>query len=199
MAKKTTEKKEFSWDTEKVIGQYGNEKERHTVNICTLNGKTYVQDTKEVMTAKNGWKRTKGNTMPLENFKELQAIVGTWEMEDAFGSSIKTTDEKIIIEAPKKSGLKAKHQAKGSAPALKGVKLSYKEKMEKNENFESLPKEKKSKVLQLSEAMHKEHGMVSVGLSKTNYLIIEGRSQLEAEKIIKATKGFARAKITYIP
>lgn len=188
----TKEKKEFKWDSEVKVGEYGNEKERHTVNICTLNGKTYVQDMKEVYTQKNGWKRTKGNTMTLENFKELQNLVGAWELGSSFDGS-----EEVQVET-KSTGLKAKHQAKGSAPALKGAKSSIREKLEKNENFGSLSKAKQDKAVKEAESLHKEYGMVSIGMSKTDTFAVWGKGQLEAEKEIKKTKGFARAKITFL-
>jgi hypothetical protein len=198
MAKKTKEVKEFAWDTETQIGEFGDSKTRNTVNICTLNGKTYVQNVKEVMTAKNGWKRTKGTTVEMSVFKELQHIVGEWELGNAFSGS-----EDVKIE-PKPSGglnaIKAKHTAKGSAPSvLRGQKLSIREKLEGNENFGSLPKEKQDKVIKQAEAMHSEFGMVSVGMSKTNVFVVWGKGQIEAEKEIKKTKGFARAQVSYIP
>lgn len=118
MAKATTEKKEFAWDTEIKIGEFGNDKQRHTVNLCTLNGKTYVQDVKEVFTQKNGWKRTKGNTLEMSVFKELQDIVGNHELTSAFEGG---TTKQVVEKKPAK-GLTAKHQAKDAAPVMQGKK-----------------------------------------------------------------------------
>lgn len=191
---KQTEKKEFTWDTQTKIGAYGDAKERHEVFLCTLNGKTYIQDTKEVHTVKNGWKRTKGNTMPLENFKELQHILNMHE------SGAVEKAGRVTIEAPPKpaTGLKAKHQAKESAPTLKGKKSSVREKLERNENFGSLSKEHQEKAVKQVEALHDEYGMVSIGISKNHFFAVWGKSQMDAEKEIKKTKGFSRAQITFI-
>jgi len=112
MAKKEMEKKEFAWDTEKKIGEFGDSKLKTEVRICTLNGNTYVSAQQSVMSAKTGdWKRTKNNTMRMDIFKGLQDIVGKWELEAAFG----TDGLAEVVEAPKKSGgLKAKQQAAGA-------------------------------------------------------------------------------------
>ena len=191
------EKQEFSWDTQVRIGGYGDAKERHEVFLCTLNGKTYIQDVKEVHTVKNGWKRVKGNTMPLENFKELQHILAVHESDDALAGISTKQGNKTIIQAPGAS-LKAKHQAKDSAPALKGKKSSVREKLEKNANFGSLPKGKQCELIAQAEKAHNEDGMVSIAVSKTNFTMVAGKGQIEAEKSLKTVKGFSRAEITFI-
>jgi hypothetical protein len=148
MAKKTTEKgtekKEFAWDTEKMIGEFGDNKKKTEVRICTLNGKTYVSAQTSVMSAKTGdWKRTKNNTMEMSLFKDLQEMVGKWEMAEAFGASEgvievagaktkrttakkenKSAEPKAV--APKSGGLKAKKQAEGAK-----AKASSKKKADK--------------------------------------------------------------------
>lgn len=111
MAKQTTEKKEFAWDTEKLIGEFGDNKKKTEVRICTLSGKTYVSAQSYVMSAKtNDWKRTKNNTMEMSLFKELQHFVGKWEMQEAFAGKEETIEEK----KPKKE--KAPLKAKKDEP-----------------------------------------------------------------------------------
>lgn len=101
MAEKKTAKKEFAWDTEKRIGEFGDDKRKTEVNICTLNGKTYVSAQHYVMSAKIGdWKRAKNNTMEIGIFKELQAIVSDWEMIEAFKSDI---EEEIVVKKKDKT------------------------------------------------------------------------------------------------
>jgi hypothetical protein len=109
---KETKKMEFAWDTEKKIGEFGDNKKRTEVRICTLDAKTYVSATTYIASqspkAVDGWKRTKNNTMEMSIFKDLQEFVSKWEMMNAFGSETEA-------KAPAKPNtLKAKQQAQGA-------------------------------------------------------------------------------------
>jgi hypothetical protein len=71
-----TAKKEFSWDTEELLGTYEESEKKHfEVRHCTLNGKDYISVAEKQLT-NEGWKFKKNRTMPLEVFKQAQAIVG---------------------------------------------------------------------------------------------------------------------------
>ena len=136
---KQTEKKEFAWDNEKVIGEFGDSKKKTEVKICTLNGKTFVSAQTYVMSAKTeDWKRTKNNTMEMSMFKDLQEVLSKWEMEEAFKGTkaektlkkaaasktkqekeLKELKEELTSEAKKSGGLKAKKQAQGARAKAK--------------------------------------------------------------------------------
>lgn len=193
----TKEKKEFSWDTQTRIGGYGDAKERHEVFICTLNGKTYIQDTKEVKTAKGEWKRAKGATMPLDNFKSLQEVFSKHELADAFGDSAKEKGGKTVIHLPGTHQAKMKAAEAGAKKPLKAIKSSFEAKLAKNGNFGLLPKAKQAEAIKQVTARHDEDGMVSIGISKSNFHIISGKGQMEAERDIKQTKGFSRAAVSF--
>lgn len=196
MAKKqpiTKEVKEFSWDTEVQIGQVETEKERHTFNICTLNGKTYVQDVKEVMTAKNGWKRTKGATITMDVFKQMQDAVGTWEMGEAFGTTSKGSTTNLQAPLPTAVAPKSK-----GLTAMRGKKLSIREQLERNSNFGSLTEAKQSKLLETVSNILEDYGMCGIIISKTDYRAIDSVSKDATEKTLRAIKGYARGQYTFI-
>jgi len=183
MAKQTekTEKKEFAWDTEVKIGEFGDSKERHTVNICTLNGKTYVQDVKEVMTQKNGWKLAKRTSLTMDVFKELQDMVGRWELDSAFGSDSAVK----VVEKPKKE-----------LTAMRGRKLSVREQLERNENFSKLPQAKQAKLLATVSTIIEDYGKASVMLSKTDFRAINHSNG--AEKELRAIRGYTKGQYSII-
>lgn len=190
------EKTDFKWDSEELLDLTETEKTKTETKLCKLTGKSYVTITRYVKSAKapDGWKRIKNNTIELELFKRTYDIVSQWELVSSFADS----DVKITEKPSTK--LTARHQAKGSAPAvLRGSKVSIREKLERNENFGSLSNAMQDKIVQDAVALHETYGMVSVGISKSSFLALYGKGQLEAEKEIKNTKGFSRAKITYIP
>lgn len=188
---KTTEKKEFAWDTEVAIGEFGNDKERHSVNICTLNGKTYVQDIKEVHTKNNGWKRTKGNTMTLDTFKELQRIVGDYELTNAFGTSSGLID----MSKPNKANSPKEQVAEAK---LRGKKLSIRERLEKLDNFNNLPADKQAKLMVLIETGLEEMGMIGVVISKVSFSTASGVPKDQAERALRQYKGFSKAQFVYL-
>ena len=108
---KATDKKEFAWDTENVIGQYGDSKERHVVKICTLNGKTYVVDEKSVEFKKDGWKVVKNTTIEMGSFDTLVEMVNEWKLTQAFeGTNVA------------KAAKKAQKTKEEQAATLKAVK-----------------------------------------------------------------------------
>jgi hypothetical protein len=68
-------KKEFSWDTEDMIGTIKEgEKVEHDVKKCTLNGTEYIVATKKVL-KKDGWSIAKNQTFKKSVFEELVNMV----------------------------------------------------------------------------------------------------------------------------
>lgn len=63
-------KKEFSWDSEEVIGTIEeSEKKHHEVKLCTLKDKEYISIAEKQLT-NEGWKFKKNRTMPLDVFNQ---------------------------------------------------------------------------------------------------------------------------------
>jgi hypothetical protein len=97
MAKEKNVKTPFAWDTTEVIRTIEkSEKERHEIQICTLNGKTFVVDTKLALFQKDGWKPVKNTTMPLDIFEEAYEAVGDWKLTEAFDKSSDPKEKKDI-------------------------------------------------------------------------------------------------------
>lgn len=84
-----SEKKEFAWDTVKRLGDYVvvEDKEVHEVKICTLNGKTFLVDTKLVNKAASGWTPVKNISIPANSMEKLMEFYSDWKLSDAFGSA----------------------------------------------------------------------------------------------------------------
>jgi hypothetical protein len=177
--KMVKEKKEFAWDAETRIGEFGDDKSRHEVFITELNDKTYVQATKYVQT-KAGEKRAKNFTMPLDNFDQLYDIVSDWKLKGAFGS---TTE----LQAPPKA-----------QPVMKGKKRTLEDKVRDNKNFAHLPPGKQELLLDEAERMDDEYGMVTIGVTKTNFMVEYGMNAAQAIANIERKKGFSRAAFTHL-
>jgi hypothetical protein len=68
-------KKEFSWDSEKIIGEVQeSEKVKHEIKVCELNGKAFVVSTKWVL-KKDGWGIVKNQTFERGVFDEIVKLV----------------------------------------------------------------------------------------------------------------------------
>lgn len=108
MAKQTTkatEKKEFAWDTETVIKEIKvSDKEIHKIAICTLNGKTFMVDTKIVEFKDHVWKPVKNTTMEMGLFDQVVDAVAEHKLNSAFaGSGIEITEKPAKKKAEKKA------------------------------------------------------------------------------------------------
>jgi hypothetical protein len=109
MAKKATEKKEFAWDSEVLIRTLSDDKVRHEIKICTLNGKKFLVDTKLAFFQKDGWKPVKNSTMELLIFEAAADAVSEWKLKEAFGGSSAVSVSVDAEEpAPKKRTMKGK-------------------------------------------------------------------------------------------
>jgi hypothetical protein len=104
--KAVTPKKEFAWDKQTRLGEYGDAKVRHEVFINELNGKKFIGDTAYLKTADGGEKRTKSVSMELGNFKQLADFITGWELTSAFGSD-STLQVVEKVKAPKTTKAKA--------------------------------------------------------------------------------------------
>lgn len=172
------EKKEFTWDAETRIGEFGDDKSRHEVFITELKGKTYVQATKYV-TTQAGEKRAKNFTMPLDDFEQLNDVLTDWKLKGAFGSTTK-------LQAP------AKKDNPPKAPVMQGKKRTVQARTTDNANFRNLSPGKQELLLDQVRAMHEECGMVTIGVTKTNFSVEGGMSAGEAMARIEKQKGFSR-------
>lgn len=184
-----TKKTEFKWDNEtevKVIEV--SEYERRVVSITELKGKQYVcvATHKKI---KGDFKPIKNATFTMDVWEQVADAVTDFKLGNAFGSTTK-------LEAPKtkKAPAKAKETPKAT---IKGKKPTYEEKLQTNGNFKALSKDKQVKAIEQVSTLHEEYGMVSIGISKTNFFVVFGKSQMEAEKEIKKAKGFSRSAITF--
>jgi hypothetical protein len=184
MTKKTTEKKEFSWDMETLVKVISvNEYENRVVKLCELNGKQFV-NVITMKKIKDEWKPVKNATFPMNVWKQVVEAVGSFELDSAFGS-IPNYNDPIKVQFVEKS-------------VMKGKKLTVLQQLEKNENWKDLPQAKKDKALSQSTSFLKEFGMVGVIMSKTDCMVTGGIGRDQAEKNLKGVKGFTRAKFTYI-
>jgi hypothetical protein len=72
-------KKEFSWDTEELIGMVvEGPKVEHDIKICSLNETQYVVATKRVL-KKDGWGIAKNQTFKMEVFDKLVDTVAAFK------------------------------------------------------------------------------------------------------------------------
>lgn len=190
---KASEKKAFAWDKETELKTIEvSEYERRVVAITELNDKQYVSVATHKK-VKGEWKPVKNATFPLEVWGAIVDAIADHNLAVAFGS---TTD----LTAPPKAGKPQKEiveDVPSKDGSLSAVQVLLK--LEQNENFLSLGTGKQEKLINQVVVLHKEHGMVTVGITKTSSYAEYGMSHEQAEAAIKKKKGFSRASFVRFP
>lgn len=118
MTKANEQKKEFAWDSEEVIGNLiVSDKEKHSIKVCTLNGKQFVVATKIVNKAKGGWTPVKNSTMEMSVFEAVTDAVSGWKLTEAFSGESGKAVATLAKESTKPmKGKKEEPQAEAPKP-----------------------------------------------------------------------------------
>lgn len=102
------DKKEFAWDSEKLISTIEvSDYEKREVRIAFLKGKSYVVVT-TVKKIKDDWKPIKGATFPMNVWNQITDAVSGEVFSAEFGSEVP------VVTVKKESKPKAKKSAKES-------------------------------------------------------------------------------------